>query len=370
MQDSNQRFELDPDAVPDATKPPRLTEAPPMSPAPVDLRAVLRFLSGRWFIKGAFLVYFVFAVWQLLRFEAYMRGTGPVASRPESVAGILPIGHFTSFFGWLRGGGWDDILPAGLVIILGAIALSLLFKRGFCGWICPVGTVWEGFYAVGRKLTGGHAVRLPRWLDIIGRGVRYTLTAGFFFILMSVPVAEAVGFRELPYMWIADLKIIHLMAEPLWIAVALFAGALSMLFGPVWCRYLCPLGGLYSTIGLASPTAIERDPSLCTHCHRCTRVCHAFVEPEKTTRVIAPECDGCMDCVKVCPVDGCLEAKAFSRVRIAPWVWPLLVVGLWLAIFVGAKVTGNWDSRVPLETYRAVINSGLIEQRTPTSMDQ
>jgi len=210
----------------------------------------------------------------------------------------------------------------------------------------------------------GRNVRVWRWLDIAGRTVRYLLTGAFLAFLFAVPLAEAVGFRELPYMWIADLKIIHLMGEPMWLVVAALAAVLSFLFGPVWCRYLCPLGGLYSAVGMASVCAVERDAETCIECHRCSRVCHAFVEPERMNRVFAAECDGCMDCVKVCPVDGCLEARAASRITIAPWVWPLLVVSVWLLIFGFAKATGNWDSRVPPDLYRQVIQSGLIEQRT------
>ncbi|PKQ17257.1 MAG: (4Fe-4S)-binding protein [Actinobacteria bacterium HGW-Actinobacteria-7] len=322
-----------------------------------------RVVSSRWLYKTIFLLYFIFAVVQLLRFEKWARGSGPYVPRPESVAGMLPIGHFTSFFAWVRGGGWDMLLPAGLVIILMSLAVSLAFKRGFCGWICPVGTVWELFAALGRRLFGRN-VRIPRWLDLAGRGFRYLLASLFMFALMVVPLSEAVGFRQLPYMWTADLKIVHLMAQPSWLAVAGLAAVLSVLFGPVWCRYLCPLGGLYSSVGAASPCAVSRDAEICIHCGRCAQVCHAFVDPSKVSRVHAPECDGCMDCVKECPVDGCLEAKAFSRVRIAPWVWPLLVIGLWLIIFGFASATGNWTSHIPPEQYRQVIQAGILEQRT------
>lgn len=338
-------------------------QTPRQHTTPSTLTRIRDVVTSHWFVKSAFFAFFVFSVIQLLRFERWAKGTGPFVARPEAVAGILPVGHFTSFFGWIRGAGWDTLLPAGLVIILMSITVSLLFKRGMCGWICPVGTVWEACAALGRKLMGRN-LRVWRWLDLLGRGVRYAIAALFMLALLLVPLSQVTGFRELPYMWIADLKIIHIMADPMWLLVAGLAAAISVLFGPVWCRYLCPLGGLYSAIGIASPCAVERDPKTCINCHRCSEVCHAFVEPEKTTRVWAPECDGCMDCVKECPVDGCLEAKAFSKVRIAPWVWPLLVVGVWLAIYGVAKVTGNWDSRVPLDTYRQVINSGLIDERT------
>ena len=331
-----------------------------------DFRArIMRALASRWTIKGLFFVLFVWLASRLLAFAAWARGEGPFVPRPEAVAGILPVGHFTSFFAWLKGGGWDTLLPAGLVIIIAALATSLLFKRGFCGWICPVGTLWEGAAAVGRRLLGGRHLRVPRWLDIAGRTLRYIVGFGFFAFVGMVSVPEAVGFRELPYMWVADIKIIEGFGQPVFLAVILLAFVLSMLLGPVWCRYACPLGALYSAVGLASPCAVRRDDEACIDCGKCTRSCHAFVDVQHASTVRAPECDGCMDCVKVCPVDGALEARAFGRVRITPWVWPLLVVALWFAIYLVAKLTGNWDTTIPVDVFRQVIGSGLLEQTTP-----
>jgi polyferredoxin len=247
---------------------------------------------------------------------------------------------------------------------MAALATSLLLKRGFCGWICPVGTVWEGAAALGRRLVGRN-LRLPRWLDYAGLGFRYLLGLGFFGFVGLVSIAEAVGFRELPYMWVADIKIIEGFGNPLFIAVAALTFVVSMILGPVWCRYLCPLGALYSAVGVASPCAVSRNATTCIDCGRCSATCHAFVDVQNAGTVRAPECDGCMDCVKVCPVDGCLEARAAGRLRIAPWVWPLLVVGLWLAIYLAAKLTGNWDTSIPVDVFARVIRSGLLEQQTP-----
>lgn len=329
----------------------------------IDRRVVLDFISSRWFSKMSFLLFFGYAVVQLLRFESWLRGQGEYVRRPEVVGGLLPIGHFTSFFAWVRGGGWDALLPAGLVIILMSLTVSVAFKRGMCGWICPVGTVWELAAALGRRVMGRN-VRVWRPLDLFGRGVRYALAAAFMTFLLMVPLAEAVGFREIPYMWVADMKIIHLMAEPAWLITAGAALVLSFVFGPVWCRYLCPLGGLYSAVGVLSPCTVERDAESCIHCRKCSKVCHALVEPEKVERVWAPECDGCMDCVKVCPVEGCLEAKAFSRIRIAPYAWPLLVVGGWLMMWGFAVAIGQWYSTLPPEAFRAAVEMGILEQET------
>jgi polyferredoxin len=329
------------------------------------IERVMRILTSRWFVKGAFFLFFVWACVRLWRFAEWARGNGPYVPRPEAVAGILPVGHFTSFFAWLKGGGWDTFLPAGLVIIIAAILTSLLFKRGFCGWICPVGTLWEAAASLGRRLMGGRNLRIPRWLDIAGRSVRYLITFAALGILAQVSVQEALWFRELPYMWVADIKILQGFFGPVFMAVVALAFVLSMLFGPVWCRWLCPVGGLYSVFGIASACTVMRDERTCIHCSRCSEVCHAFVDVERAHDVRAVECDGCMECVKECPVEGCLTARALRRFVIPVWVWPLLVVGVWLGIYGAAKVTGNWDTSVPLAAFQQVIRSGLLEQQTP-----
>ena len=320
--------------------------------------------TSRMFVRSIFFVYFIWACWRLWQFAEWARGNGPYVPRPETVAGILPIGHFTSFFAWLKGGGWDTFLPAGLVIIIGAVTISLLFRRGFCGWICPVGTIWEAAALLGRKLMGRN-LRVPKWLDLAGRSLRYLLGGAALFFLASVSIQEAVSFRSIPYMWIADIKILQGFVAPMFLLVFALTFMLSILFGPLWCRWLCPLGALYSLFGIASPCAVNRDSESCIHCHNCSEICHAFVDVESSGTVRSTECDGCMDCVKTCPVEGCLEAKVLGRTRIAPWMWPVLVVGVWLIIYGIAKATGNWDTTIPVEAFEQIINSGLLESDTP-----
>lgn len=322
---------------------------------------VVDFLTSRWFIKGAFFAFFVFASVQLLRFEAWTRGEGPYVQRPEAVAGILPVGHFTSFFLWLKGGGWDTLLPAGLVIILMSIAVSLIFKRALCGWICPVGTLWEAAAALGRKLMGGHNIRTPKWIDAVGRGLRIAITVLAFTWLASVSIGEATWFREFPYMWIADIKIIRGFIEPLFLGAIAFAFVLSLFFGPLWCRWVCPVGGLYSLFGAASVCTVCRDEDNCIHCSKCTNVCHANIDVEHAGDVRNLECDGCMECVRACPVEDCLEPRALRRYVFPTWVWPVGVLVVWLGIWAVAKFTGNWDTGLSPDMFKMAVQQGFLD---------
>lgn len=329
------------------------------------LQRILDLLTSRLVVRWGFLLFFAWACTRLVAFVAWAKGEGPYVHRPEAVAGLLPVGHFTSFFAWVRGGGWDTLLPAGLVIIIAALTLSLLFKRGFCGWICPLGTVWESAGALGRRVLGRN-LRLPKWLDIALRSLRYVLAGALMLWLLSVPLDQAIAFRSLPYMWIADVKILEGLAGPVFIGLIAVALIASALFGSVWCRYLCPLGGLYGAVGVLSPCAVRRDEDACISCGKCTRSCHAFVDVAASTGAVrSPECDGCMDCVRVCPVPGALEARVAGRVRIDPRVWAIVVVAVWLGIWAFAKFTGHWDTTIPAASFRQIIRSGILQQQTP-----
>lgn len=72
-----------------------------------------------------------------------------------------------------------------------------------------------------------------------------------------------------------------------------------------------------------------------------------------------------MECVRACPAPGALEARVGGQWRIPAWVWPLLVVGVWLLIYGVAKLTHNWDTTIPSSVFKQVIDSGVLQQRTP-----
>jgi hypothetical protein len=82
------------------------------------------------------------------------------------------------------------IHPAAMVLFIAFMLMSLLLKKAFCSWLCPVGTLSELLWTVGRKVFGRN-LRLPKWLDIPLRGLKYLLL-GFFVFVIGAMSAEAV----------------------------------------------------------------------------------------------------------------------------------------------------------------------------------
>lgn len=75
----------------------------------------------------------------------------------------------------------------------------------------------------------------------------------------------------------------------------------------VWCRALCPLGGMYETLGCVGLVSVKIDHDLCVHCGACQTAC--LCDPEilddalsgKAGRVVAGDCMLCGKCVDACP---------------------------------------------------------------------
>ncbi len=316
----------------------------------------LKGLHARAVVRGAFTAFFVYLCVKLWLFYLWAMGAGPYVPRPEAVAGVIPVGAYMSLFAWAKSGLYDPVIPAGVSIVLGAMIVSFALKRGFCGWVCPVGAMWELFGWAGKRVLPRQP-HAPRVLDLVLRGFRYVFTALVLFALFAVPLQEALDFQHLPYYAVADIKIISLFVRlPWWyLATGVVVGAASFFFGNVWCRYVCPLGGVYGALGVLSPATVVRDPEVCTNCGTCSKTCHGLVDVQHLTSVHAPECDGCQDCVEKCPVPGALEGRLLGRWRLSPWVWAAVAVAIWLLIYGIAVATGHWHAGLTPEQFREAV---------------
>lgn len=134
-----------------------------------------------------------------------------------------------------------------LVLIVFVAAIPLIKDMpGFCKYICPAGT-----------LEGG--------IPLLIRNESLRQMAGFLFS---------------------------------WKALFLIAVLVLCVFCyRAFCRFLCPLGAIYSFFNPISFFGIKVDDHKCTGCGACVRACKMDVN-----KVCDGECIQCGECIKVCPV--------------------------------------------------------------------
>lgn len=296
---------------------------------------------------------------QFALFVLQAAGPGAVTiPRPPGVEGFLPIG---ALMGWrLFGatGHWDPVHPAAMVILGFAVVLSLVLRKAFCGWFCPVGTLSEWLWRLGRRLTG-RLFDLPAWLDVALRGLKYVLLGFFVRIIFTMPAEAVAAFLNGPYYILADVKMLHFFTR-MSVLTAVVLGiltVLSLFVANFWCRYLCPYGALMGLVALVSPSRIERRSDTCIDCRRCTRECPHRLPVHRKRRILSPECSGCMACTQVCPVEKTLELKTVGLGRRA---WSVVavgvaVVGLFSAVVLTARLSGHWQTQVPQARFRALL---------------
>jgi len=287
--------------------------------------------------------------------------------RPSGVEGWLPIAGLMNTKYFLLTGRVPAIHPAAMFLFMAFLLMSLLLKKAFCAWLCPVGTLSEYMWKLGLKVFGRN-LRLPHWVDLPLRGMKYLLLAFFVFVIGTMSVEALQSFMSTPYGLVADVKMLNFfryMSDTAMIVIALLVLS-SMLVQNFWCRYLCPYGALMGLVSLLSPVKIRRDAGTCIDCGKCARACPAGLPVDRLLQIRSAECSACMVCVAACPAQDALQFSLPPRRAAAPaqrWfsraLGPLAVTGILAYIFFGlilfARATNHWQTNIPRAVYMSLV---------------
>ncbi len=322
-------------------------------------RLLLRLREDSQFLRSTVQLAFVLlCVWIGIEFHLFMQwglsgGTAPAATRPPGVEGFLPISALISLKYSLQTGLISMIHPAALFILVAIIGVSVVVKKGFCSWLCPVGTLSESLWMLGRRMTG-RTWTVPRWLDIPLRSLKYLLLFFFAYTIVMMDVESLRNFIYSPYNRVADIKMYLFFARISSFALGVIGALmlLSVFIKNFWCRFLCPYGALLGIAGWLSPLKITRTAPTCIECELCTKACPSGIIVHRAGRVWSDECTSCLTCVQVCPVKETLEVRARKRGRAVPgWVVGTLVAGVFVAITGAAMLSGAWQNVIGRDEY-------------------
>ena len=294
-------------------------------------------------------------------------GPAPLAERPTGVDAFLPIGGFMALKYFVFTGIVEPSHPAAMVFFLAIAVSSMFVKKGFCGWICPVGTLSEYASMLGSKLAKGNK-KMPRKADLALMSIKYLLMVAFVFLIVVMPTSYMLlFFMQDEYKLMDGRMLLFFMdASRVTITVLLSLFGLTLLFKSFWCRYLCPYGALLGFLSYLSPFKVRRDEDKCTHCKACTRNCPMQIEVEKKEVVMSAECFGCMSCVSHCPEEGALEMTFKPSKKVHVLKRPLVFTAVLFTVFYGivaiSMALGAYKSRLPVDEYKRAVPY-IIENR-------
>jgi polyferredoxin len=296
-------------------------------------------------------------VWIGVEFYQWVRwaetaGQALRVERPAGIEGWLPIAGLMQLKYVILAHQWPSIHPAGLFLIAAFLLMSFFFRKAFCSWLCPVGTLSEYLWKLGRYTFRRNFV-LPRWLDILLRGIKYLLLAFFGYAVAAMTAPAIAAFLSDPYGLVVDVRMLNffrfLSGTAAFVVLGLIVG--SILVQNFWCRYLCPYGALMGVVAMFSPLRIRRNEPTCIDCGKCAKACPSALPVDKLVQIRSAECTGCLECVAVCPAKDALVIAAPGRRALPAWS---LAAGLAILFFglVGyAKLSGHWQTDLPAQVY-------------------
>jgi NapH/MauN family ferredoxin-type protein len=232
-------------------------------------------------------------------------GGGPRGSAP--IDSYCVFGGAETLWTYITTGAFMAKTNVSNFILLGAaILVTVLTGASFCGWICPVGAMQDALGGVGKKLFK-RTFTPPRSWD------RYLRHLRFASLLLVLYMTARFG-----SLWFADYDpfkfLFHFSFETalpiVLIVVFVIASILSERF---WCKYLCPLGGLFSLLSKLSLFKLRRNTTSCVNCNLCTRSCPVGLDVSNANVLNDGQCIKCLNCVTACPIKGALTIETKRR---------------------------------------------------------
>ena len=245
----------------------------------------------RWLVQIAFLTFFVFLFVQT-RYGSPARVKDILFRFDPLVLLITSITHRT-------------LINAALLSI-SVIAITFVFGRFFCGFVCPLGTTLDICDGITR-----HKTRLRRslrnWKYFLLLFLLVSAVLGVSFLHFFDPLViferslTLVFYPVFTYLFGLFTDLSPMVYTETLVAFGVFALILGsgFLAPRFWCRNLCPLGGLLGLLSRLSPFRFSFQEQ-CS-CGICETVCPTGAIDSSRNLINPAECIDCLRCRYECP---------------------------------------------------------------------
>ena len=290
-------------------------------------------------------------------------------------------------------GSYDNGAPTILYVCGILLLYAIFFGRMICGWLCPFGLIQELLYMIkSPKLKKSPVTRILSFLKYVIL-VFFVIIVPATYALRNAPTPAfckyicPAGTIEGGLLLLAN-KVndgFFAMLGPLFtwkfmLMISIVVG--SVFIFRLFCRFICPLGGLYGLFNKISVFGVKVDEEKCIHCNICVTHCKCDIH-----HVGDQECISCGECIDVCPTkaiswkgskiflkcneipadaDAEEKEKAKAKQKESRFITRAVIAVVMLAVLVGA-ICYYWTTTPPLTATDPTVSTSASDPSSPAA---